>query len=94
MACSKGWLPGGQSEDSDSDNDEQGTNLPSFIENPIRELIQQQLETFAADKTVSSLASCNHSLQMHLFLFFWGFDAVNACFTPVVAVPLCSIRSL
>ena len=35
--------------------DYDSSGLPSFIEEPIRRLIQQQLEIYAADKTVRSL---------------------------------------
>ncbi len=55
--CSKGsWLSSGSdnSEDNQEEEDD-SSSLPSAVEEPIRELIQQQLETFAADKTVSHL---------------------------------------
>ncbi len=55
--CSRGsWLSSGSdnSEDTQEEEDD-SSSLPSAVEEPIRELIQQQLETFAADKTVSHL---------------------------------------
>lgn len=44
------WLSSG-SDSEDSQEEDDSSSLPSAVEEPIRELIQQQLETFAADKT-------------------------------------------
>lgn len=44
------WLSSG-SDSEDSQKEDDSSSLPSAVEEPIRELIQQQLETFAADKT-------------------------------------------
>lgn len=53
VCCSKGsWLSrGSDSEDEEEHRDSSG--LPSAVENPIKYLIHQQLEIFAADKTVT-----------------------------------------
>ena len=57
MMCSKkGWFSSSSDSDSeDSSADYDSSGLPSFIEEPIRRLIQQQLEIYAADKTVRSM---------------------------------------
>lgn len=56
--CRKGsWLSSG-SDSEDSEEEQDSSSLPSAVEEPIRELIQQQLETFAADKTVSCVVAC------------------------------------
>ena len=56
--CRKGsWLSSG-SDSEDSEEEQDSSSLPSAVEEPIRELIQQQLETFAADKTVSCAVAC------------------------------------
>ena len=58
---------GSESGDSDEDEDE-GVGLPSAVETPIKELIQQQLETFAADKTVSASLCINLWVVTHVSL--------------------------
>lgn len=47
----KGWLSSGSDSGDSEEEDDNSSRLPSAVEDPIRELIQQQLDTFAADKT-------------------------------------------
>lgn len=87
VCCSKGgWLSkGSDSEDEDEHTDSSG--LPSAVENPIKFLIHQQLEIFAADKTVTPYNShLSPSILPNLtYDNWWGWPSTDGCETSGVA---------